>query len=130
MKTLPKTVLGRMEAAEAWLDLGDWRSANEELEALPPELRSHPRALGLRARVYALAGKHEVALEIGEQLAAAKVADAELLLALARCCCAIGRPADARGWLARAFEVNDSPAFRLRALDDPVLGQAWTAADA
>lgn len=119
----------RLRAADGWLGLGDWESANAELEELPAVLRAHPRVLVLRTRVYAGAGKWEVAEEIGLRVANTDAADAELFLALARCACALGRAADARTRLALAFELDDSREFKFRVLDDRPLAAAWTAPD-
>jgi hypothetical protein len=46
-----------IQAAEGWLDLGDWQSANEELENVTPRLRAHPAVLEMRFRIYS-AGKY------------------------------------------------------------------------
>jgi len=53
-----------LEAAEGWLGLGIWQEANEELEHLTPQLRSHPEVLGVRFQIYAKAEKWEYAIEI------------------------------------------------------------------
>ena len=37
-----------LEAAEGWLGLGDYLSAEKELEELTPHLRAHPQVLSLR----------------------------------------------------------------------------------
>jgi hypothetical protein len=37
-----------LDTADAWLQLGDYNSANEELEKLPPELRAHSEVFRLR----------------------------------------------------------------------------------
>ena len=50
--------------AEGWLDLGDWRSANEELENVTPELRARPQVLALWWRVHSEAGHWELALAV------------------------------------------------------------------
>ena len=44
-----------LDTADAWLQLGDYNSANEELEKLPPELRSHFEVLKLRCKIYRIA---------------------------------------------------------------------------
>ncbi|MCI0351424.1 MAG: hypothetical protein L0Z53_18530 [Acidobacteriales bacterium] len=44
-----------LEAAQGWLDLGNWQEANEELEKITPTLRAHPDILELRCRIYAAA---------------------------------------------------------------------------
>lgn len=44
-------------AAEGWLELGDWQSANDELENITPTVRAHPDVLKMRVAVY-MAAKH------------------------------------------------------------------------
>lgn len=60
----------RIEAAQGWLGLGDWLSANEELESLPPKMRAHPDVLLLRCEIYAKAGKWESVVEVASSLVA------------------------------------------------------------
>jgi hypothetical protein len=36
------------QAAGGWLELGNWREANEELENITPALRAHPDVLAVR----------------------------------------------------------------------------------
>lgn len=127
MTPIPEVHRYRLTAADGWLGLGDWLSANDELEALPAPLRPHPSVLALRARVFAVAGRWDVAEEIGRKVAETPAVNAELLLTLARCACALGKPVDARRWLACAFDPDDTAEFKLRALEDRVLGEAWTA---
>jgi hypothetical protein len=38
----------QLEAAEGWLELGNWYEANEELERISPEKRAHPFVLRVR----------------------------------------------------------------------------------
>ena len=40
-----------LSAAEGWLELGDSWAANEELEKVTPELKSHPAVLEIRWRI-------------------------------------------------------------------------------
>jgi predicted Zn-dependent protease len=54
----------KLEAAEGWLELGDWLEANEELERITPEMRAHPFVLRVRWGVYAEAKKWEMAAEV------------------------------------------------------------------
>jgi tetratricopeptide (TPR) repeat protein len=55
-----------IEAAEGWLDLGDWQSANDELEQLQPQSRAEPEVLALRYDVYCRANKWVWALEVAQ----------------------------------------------------------------
>ena len=54
----------QLEAAEGWLELGNWREANEELERITPEMRAHPFVLRVRWGVYDKAEKWEMAAEV------------------------------------------------------------------
>jgi uncharacterized protein HemY len=113
-------------AAEGWLELGDWLAANEELEEIDAPCRAHPSVFALRVRIYCAAGKWEIALQIGEVIAKA-YADAELYLAMAISCASLHRVLEASGWLEQALNLNQTPEFRLKALDDLRLRQAWKA---
>jgi predicted Zn-dependent protease len=53
-----------LDAAEGWLELGNWLEANEELEHITPELRAHPFVLRVRWGIYAKAEKWEMAGEV------------------------------------------------------------------
>ena len=46
--TFSPSDLHHLRAAEGWLELGDWHSANEELENVTRELRAHPDVLAMR----------------------------------------------------------------------------------
>jgi hypothetical protein len=48
---LPARDQHHLRAAEGWLELGDWRSANEELESVTAALRAHPDVLAMRWQV-------------------------------------------------------------------------------
>ena len=54
---LPARDQHHLRAAEGWLGLGDWRSANDELESITAALRAHPDVLAMRWQVYSEA-KH------------------------------------------------------------------------
>jgi predicted Zn-dependent protease len=53
-----------LNAAEGWLELGNWQEANEELERITPEMRAHPTVLRVRWGIYAEAEKWEMAAEV------------------------------------------------------------------
>ena len=57
-----------LDAAEGWLELGNWQEAHEELEQITPQRREHPLVLRLRWGIYAKAGKWEMAAEIARAL--------------------------------------------------------------
>ena len=61
---LPRREHMYLEAAEGWLELGNYAEANEELERITPRLRAHPDVLRVRYEVFAKARKWEIAAEI------------------------------------------------------------------
>jgi uncharacterized protein HemY len=111
-------------AAEGWLELGDWLAANEELEEIEATCRAHPSVFALRVRIYCAAGKWEIALQIGDVIAKG-YPDAELYLAMAISCASLHRVPEASGWLEQALNLNQTPEFRLKALADLRLTEAW-----
>lgn len=58
-----------LRAAQGWLELGDWKSANDELENIQPQMRAHPDVLKIRVEIYSAAKKWEFAVEAAEVLA-------------------------------------------------------------
>ena len=60
----------QLEAAEGWLELGDWLEANEELERITPQMRAHPYVLRVRWGVYAKGRKWEMAAEVARAISA------------------------------------------------------------
>jgi predicted Zn-dependent protease len=69
MKKFPYPDNKYLEAAEGWLELGNWREANEELENITPKLRAHPYVLKLRYEIYSEAKKWDGAVEIARKMA-------------------------------------------------------------
>ena len=57
-----------LEAAQGWLGLGDWTSAQAELESISAPFQTHPDVLRVRWQVYSAAGKWELAAEVARQL--------------------------------------------------------------
>ena len=57
-----------LRAAQGWLELGSHIEANEELEKITPQLRTHPEVLKVRWEIYADARKWESALDIAAAL--------------------------------------------------------------
>jgi tetratricopeptide (TPR) repeat protein len=56
----------QLETAEGWSDLGDWQSANDELERMTPALRAQPEVLAVRYDVYSRSKKWDEALEVAQ----------------------------------------------------------------
>jgi tetratricopeptide (TPR) repeat protein len=78
----------RLSAAEGWLGLGDLVSANNELDEITPELRSHPEVLMLRCEIYSKAKKWDYVVAIAEALV--KI-----------------MPGEQRGWTHRSFALHE-----------------------
>ena len=57
-----------LEAAEGWIGLGDYGSADDELEQISPATRLHPDVLQLRWRIHAAAKKWDACLDIAATL--------------------------------------------------------------
>jgi hypothetical protein len=113
----------QVKAAEGWLELGEWLSANAELEEIDAQERAHPHVLALRVRIYASAGKWQEALVVGGSVA--ELPDPELQLALARCACQVRDSKRARVWAGQAINLDQSSEFNLRLLDDPHSAVLW-----
>lgn len=116
-------------AAEGWLGLVNWQQANAELEEMVPLVRATAPVLALRCRIYEAAKKWQTARDIGRLVAETRSANAELLLALARCECALGDSVQGRKWLKLAIGKNGSKELKLRVLEDKLLGEAMKSPD-
>jgi predicted Zn-dependent protease len=57
-----------LEAAEGWLGLGDYNAANDEVDQITPQFRTHPDVLSLRCSIYIKAERWEMAAEIAREL--------------------------------------------------------------
>jgi predicted Zn-dependent protease len=64
MNPLPWPDKKHIQPAEGWLGLGNAHEANEELERIAPERRSHPAVFELRWQIYAQAKKWPACLDI------------------------------------------------------------------
>jgi hypothetical protein len=62
-----------LEAAQGWLELGNWKKAHEELDRVTPLLRAHPDVLFVRRIVCLKAGNLELAAQIERAIAAANM---------------------------------------------------------
>jgi hypothetical protein len=62
-----------LETARGWIELGNWREANEELDRVTPQLRADPDVLSVRRIVCLKAGNMELAAEIERALGAANM---------------------------------------------------------
>src|SRR5207342_1439945 len=76
------------QAAQGWFELGDWQSANDELENITPQLRAHPDVLKVRFGIYSAAKHWELALVVAEALAKHS-------------------PDEPEGWIHRSFALHE-----------------------
>lgn len=68
METLKHPDVLHLQAAEGWLGLGNHIEANEELEQITPQLRTHPDVLEMRWQIYAKEKRWEACVEIARAL--------------------------------------------------------------
>ncbi len=68
MKPLEPPDTLHLQAAQGWLELGNYIEANEELEKITPELRAHPAVLAVRWEIYAKAKKWDACLDFASAL--------------------------------------------------------------
>jgi len=88
-----------LRAAEGWLGLGDYESANQELEKISTDFQTHPAVLETRYCVYAAAKKWEASVEIGRKLV-------EL------------EPNLSFGWVNRSYAIRRAPGGSVQAAYD------------
>jgi predicted Zn-dependent protease len=147
--------LHHVNAAQGWLELGDFAEARVELEQIAKELDSHPEVLELRWQICAKEKKWEECVEVAQALikaapkrpmgwihrsyalhemkrsqeafdgleAAADMFPDIWLIPYNLACyaCTLGRPVEAREWLAEAFGLGDEREIKSMALKDPDL---------
>lgn len=75
-------------AAQGWIELGNYREANDELERISTPLRVHPDVLEIRCQVYSHAKKWDACVDV-----------AAALVRLA--------PERLNGWLQRSFALHE-----------------------
>ena len=64
MKPIEPPDVHYLRAAIGWLQLGNHREANEELEQIAPQLRVHPDVLAVRWQIYARAQRWDACVNI------------------------------------------------------------------
>src|SRR5690348_2341162 len=57
-----------LEAAEGWLELGNWQEANAELGGITSQMREHPVVLCMRWNIYAAGKQWELAAAVARRL--------------------------------------------------------------
>ncbi len=77
-----------VQAAQGWLELGNWAEARAELEKVDPELRTHPEVLKVRWEICAVTRKWDEALEIAAALVHST-------------------PEDPVGWVHRSYALHE-----------------------
>jgi len=77
-----------LRAAQGWLELGNHIEANEEVEKIRPELRSHPQVLEVQWEINAAAKQWAAALDIGAALIQ-------------------HNPDDPLGWVQRSYALHE-----------------------
>ena len=70
MKRLEPPDALHLQAAQGWLELGNYLEADKELDEITASLRAHPDVLKVRWEIYAAAKKWEAALDIAAGLSA------------------------------------------------------------
>jgi tetratricopeptide (TPR) repeat protein len=93
-----------LNAAEGWLELGNLLEADEELEQIAPENRSHPAVLEACWQIYAKAKKWEAALEVVSALAQLNPEDSLRWLHRSFCLHELKRTEEARDNLLRVVD--------------------------
>ena len=63
--TLPD--LRRLEAAQGWLGLQNWREAEAEIASISPALQSHPDVLKVKWATYAAGKQWEIAAQVAAE---------------------------------------------------------------
>lgn len=111
-----------LEAARGWLGLGDWQSANDELEEIAPALRADAEVLLLRVEIYVKASKPDMAQPVAATLVEACASDWRAHYAQAQTEAQLGNFKPAKAALEQAFALKD---VRQKALDDPLLDKLW-----
>jgi len=65
---LPAIDARHLEAAQGWLDLGNWQEANQELKKITPTLRAHSDILELHCKIFAAAKRWQECMIVAETL--------------------------------------------------------------
>jgi hypothetical protein len=114
-----------LEAARGWLGLGDFLSANEELDNITPRHRAHPHVLRERLRVFAAGKRWKDAGIVGEFILPVFEGDPEFRYLLAQVATQANQLKLASRHLEAAFLCPEGRELKLRALEDPLLAPVW-----
>jgi hypothetical protein len=88
-----------LRAAEGWLGLGDWKSAEDEIQRIAPQFQADPAVLKVRWEVCALGKKWDAGVEIGRMLLEAE-------------------PDESFGWVNRSYALRRATGGGLQAAYD------------
>ena len=69
---LPPDQHRHVVAASAWMDVGAYLAANDELDEIAPELRAFPEVLIIRAKIYNAAGRYLDAATVAQAVVRAR----------------------------------------------------------
>ena len=82
----PETL--HLQSAEGWLELGSYAEANEELDQIVPELRTHPDVLERRCHIYAATKQWLLCVDLAAAIS-------------------VLAPDRAFGWLQRSYALHE-----------------------
>jgi tetratricopeptide (TPR) repeat protein len=68
MNPLPIPDSHHLQAAQGWIELGDHLEANQELERITPQLRTHPDVLEVRWHICAKVEKWNACVDLAEAI--------------------------------------------------------------
>jgi len=114
-----------LEAAQGWIGLGDFLSANTELDGIAPLFRAHPKVLRERMKVFALGKRWNDAQTVAEAILKAYELDSEFRYDFAVVCAQLLDTTAARLHLEAAFDHPEGWELKLRALEDKTLDVVW-----
>jgi uncharacterized protein HemY len=121
--------LQHLRRAEGWLGLGDWKSANDEVENISARSRARPEVLRVRFQVYEQAGQWRGAYEIARALCEGNETTHFDSYNFARAAARVGNLREAYRGIERAILLTPNQAeknnVRLMALDNELFREMW-----
>jgi predicted Zn-dependent protease len=98
-------------AAEGWLDLGDYASANAELDEITPQRRGDWEVLAMRCLVYRQAEKWDYLLALSQSLATLDPQNVSVWIHYAEALHGLGRTEEAIALLSQKIEEFSDPTY-------------------
>ena len=114
-----------LEAAQGWIGLGDFLSANSELDDITPRFRAHPKVLRERMKVFVLGKRWDDAHTIATAILTSFEEDPEFHYDFAVICAQLLDTAGARIHLEAAFDRSQGQELKLRMLDERAFDALW-----